>query len=67
MRDQWAPRFEELYRSFVHYFSARGWRLTEPQFPLIAVVFPRQIDFARQASREGVLRQQWPARLLLDD
>lgn len=53
-RDQWAPRFEELYRSFVHYFSARGWRLAEPQFPLIAVVFPRQIDFARQAGREGV-------------
>src|SRR5688500_18377308 len=53
-RDAWAPRFEELYRSFVHYFSARGWRLTEPRFPLIAVVHPRQADFARQASREGV-------------
>src|SRR5688572_15839783 len=24
-RDQWAPRFEELYRSFIHYFGARGW------------------------------------------
>ena len=57
-RDQWAPRFEELYRSFVHYFSARGWRLTEPRFPLIAVVFPRQADFARQASREGVVASE---------
>src|SRR5262245_17958452 len=28
-KDQWAPRFESLYRSFVHYFAARGWRLTE--------------------------------------
>ena len=54
-RDQWAPRFEELYRSFVHYFSARGWRLAEPRFPLVAVVFPRQADFARHASREGVI------------
>jgi hypothetical protein len=53
-RDAWAPRFEELYRSFVHYFSARGWRLTEPRFPLIAVVHARQADFARQAGREGV-------------
>jgi hypothetical protein len=53
-RDTWAPRFEELYRSFVQYFTARGWRLTEPQFPLIAVVFPRHADFARQAAREGV-------------
>jgi hypothetical protein len=52
-RDQWAPRFEELYRSFVHYFSARGWRLTEPRFPLVAVVYPRQADFAQQARREG--------------
>src|SRR4029453_16051288 len=26
-RDQWAPRFEELYRSFIQYFSARGWQL----------------------------------------
>ena len=25
-RDKWAERFEELYRSFVHYFSVRGLR-----------------------------------------
>jgi hypothetical protein len=53
-RDQWAPRFEELYRSFVHYFAARGWQLTEPRFPLVAVVYPRQADFFQQASREGL-------------
>src|SRR5688500_46299 len=52
-RDQWAPRFEELFRSFVHYFSARGWQLAEPRFPLIAVVYPRQVDFWQQARREG--------------
>jgi Protein of unknown function (DUF1570) len=52
-RDQWAPRFEELYRSFIHYFSARGWQLTEPRFPLIAVIYPREIDFMQQAAREG--------------
>jgi hypothetical protein len=53
-RDQWAPRFEQLYRSLVHYFAARGWQLTEPRFPLIAVVYPRQADFLQQAAREGV-------------
>jgi hypothetical protein len=53
-RDQWAPRFEELYRSFVHYFTARGWRPQEPRFPLIAVVYPRQVDFLEQARKEGV-------------
>ncbi len=53
-RDRWAPRFEELYRSFVHYFSVRGWRPTEPRFPLVAVVYPRQVDFLEQAREEGV-------------
>ncbi len=53
-KDQWAPRFEALYRSFVHYFAARGWQLAQPRFPLVAVVFPRQSDFQRQAAREGV-------------
>jgi hypothetical protein len=53
-KDQWAPRFEALYRSFVHYFAARGWQLAEPQFPLIAVVYARQGDFQRQAAAEGV-------------
>jgi hypothetical protein len=53
-RDVWAPRFDELYRSFVHYFSARGWQLDEPPFPLVAVVYPRQADFQREAAREGL-------------
>ena len=34
-RDQWAGRFEDLYRSFVHYFSVRGFDLDEPPCPLI--------------------------------
>lgn len=55
-RDQWAPRFEELYRSFIQYFSARGWQLTEPRFPLIAVIFPRQADFWQAAGRDGLPR-----------
>jgi hypothetical protein len=52
-RDQWAPRFEELFRSFQQYFTARGWQLSEPRFPLVAVVFPRQVDFWQAAAREG--------------
>jgi uncharacterized protein DUF1570 len=53
-KDQWAGRFESLYRSFVHYFAARGWELDEPQFPLVAVVYPRQADFFRDAAKDGV-------------
>jgi hypothetical protein len=49
----WAPRFEELYRSFQHYFTARGWRPAEPKFPLVAVVFPERQAFEAYAAREG--------------
>lgn len=50
-RDQWAMRFEELYRSFVHYFNVRGFRLDEPQFPLVAVVFRTQGEYLEYARR----------------
>ncbi|MFV1966360.1 MAG: DUF1570 domain-containing protein [Pirellulaceae bacterium] len=52
-RDTWAPRFEELYRSFLHYFTVRGWRPEKLEFPLVAVVFPRQQDFVRYAMRDN--------------
>lgn len=52
-RDTWAPRFEQLYRSFHQYFTARGWRPTEPKFPLVAVVFPSQRQFQQYAASEG--------------
>jgi hypothetical protein len=52
-RDQWAERFETLYRSFLHYFQARGYRPQAPIFPLVAIVFPSQQDFMRYAAREG--------------
>ncbi|MHB1033623.1 MAG: DUF1570 domain-containing protein [Pirellulales bacterium] len=53
-RDLWADRFEDLYRSFVHYFSVRGFELAEPQFPLVAVVYSRREDFEQAAVRGGV-------------
>ncbi len=53
-RDQWAGRFEELYREMVFYFTSRGIRVSEPQFPLIAVVFPNQAEFSRHAQDDGM-------------
>ncbi|MBM4001006.1 MAG: DUF1570 domain-containing protein [Planctomycetes bacterium] len=44
-RNQWARRFEEIHRAFVHYFSVRGWRVPEPRFPLVAIVFPSQAQY----------------------
>jgi hypothetical protein len=50
-RDLWAQRFEEIYDAFLHYFRLRGWRVPEPQFPLVAVVFPTQAQFLEYARR----------------
>lgn len=52
-RDHWSRRFEDLYRSFVHYFKVRGFAVAEPEFPLVAIVFRNQDDFLAYARREG--------------
>ncbi|HZZ27753.1 MAG TPA: DUF1570 domain-containing protein [Pirellulales bacterium] len=51
---QWADRFEELYRSCVMYFTVRGFTLSTPQFPLVAIVFPTQDDFRHYAAKDTV-------------
>ncbi len=49
----WSRRFEGLYRSFVHYFAVRGLAPREPEFPLVAVVWPSQAEFLERAHQEG--------------
>ena len=51
---KWAERFEELYRSFVHYFVVRGLKFKDPEFPLIAVVWESKQDFIAYARSQGV-------------
>lgn len=46
--------FEELYRSFRVYISARSFTFKDPEFPLIAIVFPDQAAFSRYASGDGI-------------
>ncbi len=53
-KQQWAERFEELYRSFLSYFQVRGFKLTTPEFPLIAIVFERQQDFMKYVAAQGM-------------
>ncbi|MCH8921814.1 MAG: DUF1570 domain-containing protein [Planctomycetes bacterium] len=53
-RDQWAGRFELLYRQFVTYFSKRGYPIHEPRFPLVAVVFANYADYRRDAAARGI-------------
>jgi hypothetical protein len=51
-RDKWTQRFEDLYRSFVHYFSVRGLKLNEPLFPLLGIVCKNQADFRRYTAEQ---------------
>jgi hypothetical protein len=50
----YADTFEELFRSFQMYFSIRGFKINEPEFPLVAVIFPDYDSFARYGAKDGV-------------
>jgi hypothetical protein len=50
--DKWAQRFEDLYRSFVHYFSVRGFDPPTPPFPLVGVVCQNRDEFARNLASQ---------------
>lgn len=52
-RARWAQRFEDLYRSFVHYFSVRGFDLQTPPFPLLGIVCDSQAEFRRISADQG--------------
>lgn len=50
---QWcAALFERLLVAFTNYWRQRGLELTEPEFPLIAVVLRNERDFANFASSD---------------
>ncbi len=46
--------FEELYRHVHVYFTARGFSIREPEFPLVAIVFPDRAKFAEYCRSERV-------------
>lgn len=49
----YAAVFEEQYVTLQRYFKTRGFSLSEPQFPMVAIVFPTQRQFGEYASRDG--------------
>jgi len=51
---QYAKLFERVYRTFYSYFSVRGFRMSEPAFPLVAIVLPNQRQFAIYSRQDGV-------------
>jgi hypothetical protein len=47
----WALPFEKLYQRFRLYFSSRGMNLTQPEFPMVAVVLRTRQEFDRFLER----------------
>ncbi len=50
---EYAAVFEEHYTTLQRYFKTRSFTLTEPQFPMVAVVFATQKQFIEYANRDG--------------
>jgi len=55
--NNYAPLFEDLYRQFVVTFAARGFKITNPEFPLVAIVFPDEAGFYNYCQSEGIQPQ----------
>lgn len=47
-----AELFEHLYRGFYNYWRSKGFRISEPRFPLVAVVFSNRPSYLAYAERE---------------
>jgi hypothetical protein len=50
----YAEWFEDVHKTFHLYFSVRGVPTGEPDFPLVAIIFPDQAAFAKYAKEEKV-------------
>jgi len=51
---QYARLFEDIYRTFSVHFSARGFRVNKPEFPLVAIVFPDFKSFSNYSQKLGI-------------
>ena len=50
---QWCGAlFEQLYRAFANYWTQRGFKLNEPEFPLVAVVFADRASYVKYSLAE---------------
>jgi len=53
-RDRWTLPLEKLYSAFDDYFAARGLRVNQPEFPLIAVIFRTRKEYDAYTLKQGV-------------
>ena len=65
-KTEWPARFEELYRSCIHYFTSRGLKVREPEFPLVAVVWANHQDFCATPLAKALVWQRHPRLLFAD-
>ena len=50
---QWcASLFERLYAAFVSFWTRKGFKLSEPEFPLVAIIFADQQSYVEHARKE---------------
>jgi hypothetical protein len=52
---------EDTYRTFHRYFSVRGFKISQPEFPLVILVFPDRSSFVAYCRKDGI---EPPAGLL---
>ncbi|QDV52934.1 DUF1570 domain-containing protein [Gimesia fumaroli] len=46
--------FEDLYDSFSHYFSLRGYQVKAPEFLMVTIIFPDRDQFFAYCKKDGV-------------
>ncbi|HID22688.1 MAG TPA: hypothetical protein EYP14_09845 [Planctomycetaceae bacterium] len=51
---RYAEVLERAYRNYYLYFRTRGFEFRDPEFPLVALVFPDRADFAEYCRRDRV-------------
>jgi hypothetical protein len=52
---QWYSRIlERVCNGFKNYWSIRGLRLTDPEFPLVTIIYSNRDDFFKHAESEGL-------------
>jgi hypothetical protein len=55
---QYSNVLEDTYRAFRQYFSVRGLKLSDPEVPMIAIVFPTQGQFTTYSQQDRVASGQ---------
>ncbi len=52
--DNYARLFESIYREVEQFYRVRGFKVTRPEVPLVAVVFATQQEFTAYCVKDGV-------------